>query len=138
MSSKIKLRSTGMQKRELSINAFLWLGTLQRLIGSIHFMNKLRIRSVLIVSGVVVGIVLGVSGSNFYRANHPRVLKPMVYKPPSLQQLLGGTSDVATVGVSVDSEGRVEDYRVLPDAHGTRSVSHQIKNMLILPNLRPA
>ena len=102
-------------------------------------MNKLRIRSfALIVSGVLVGVVLGVSGSSFYTANHPPVLGPMVYNPPSFQQIPAGTSDVATVEVSVDSEGRVEDYRVLPDAHGTRSVSHQIKNMLIFTKFRPA
>ena len=102
-------------------------------------MSKLRIRSsLLIVSGVLIGVVLGVSGSNLYRMNHRRVLRPMVYKPPSLQQIRAGTSDVATVEVSVDSEGRVEDYQVLPDADGRRGVSHQIKDMLIYTRFRPA
>jgi hypothetical protein len=45
---------------------------------------------------------------------------------------------VVTVEVSVDANGRIEDYWVLSGARGTQSLSSQIKNMLILTTFRPA
>lgn len=46
--------------------------------------------------------------------------------------------DSLVIEAYVDSNGRVQDYRVLSDPEGTRDLLPQMKNMLIFTTFRPA
>jgi hypothetical protein len=61
----------------------------------------------------------------------------MSYTAPQLQ---GSplSDNVLTVEVRVNSEGRMQDYRVLPNRQGLTGLSPSMKNVLIFTIFRPA
>lgn len=68
----------------------------------------------------------------------------MLNTAPQLQQSAFGTSlnllkdDPLVIEAYVDSNGRVQDYRVLSSSEETKDLSPQVKNMLIFTTFRPA
>lgn len=68
----------------------------------------------------------------------------MLNTAPQLQQsafrtaLDSITGDSLVIEAYVDSNGRVEDYRVLSNPEETRDLPPQVKNMLIFTTFRPA
>jgi hypothetical protein len=102
-------------------------------------MNKPRSASPAVVTtAALVGVLLGAIGSNLYRAQHPSLALPSAYTAPQLQEVPTSTDGLVTVEAYVDSDGRVEDYRLLSDARGSKNLSPQVKNMLIFTTFRPA
>jgi anti-sigma factor RsiW len=70
-------------------------------------------------------------------------VQTMLYTPPQLALSPFGlsnsvTSDSVVLEAVVDSNGRVQDYRVLSSPSGTDEVDQQLKNMLIFTIFRPA
>jgi len=68
----------------------------------------------------------------------------MLYTSPQLQQSAFGTAldsisgDSLVIEAYIDSNGRVEDYRVLSNPEHTNDLPAQVKNMLIFTTFRPA
>jgi hypothetical protein len=68
----------------------------------------------------------------------------MLYTAPQLQQSGFGTTmdaisdDSLVIEAYVDSNGRVQDYRILSRANEAQTLSPQVKNMLIFTTFRPA
>ncbi len=68
----------------------------------------------------------------------------MLYTAPQLQQSAFGMTmdslkdDSLVIEAYVDSNGRVEDYRVLSNPQQTKDLPPQVKNMLIFTTFRPA
>jgi len=77
------------------------------------------------------------------QANNPDI-PLMFYTAPQLQQSAFGMTPDAIKGESliieayVDSNGRVQDYRVLSNPTETTDLPPQVKNMLIFTTFRPA
>ena len=89
-------------------------------------------RAVVVVA-VLAGVLLGVLGTSVFRAHHPNLPSPTAYSAP---QLLSTVADSLAVEVYVDSNGRVQDYRVLSSA--TTNLPPQTKSTLIFTTFRPA
>jgi hypothetical protein len=77
------------------------------------------------------------------RANSGDV--PLLFNTaPEVQQSLfrvtmdSFSEDSLVIEAYVDSNGRVQDYRILSDPDGTKSLLPQVKNMLIFTTFRPA
>ena len=81
----------------------------------------------------LAGVLLGVLGTNVFRAHHPNVPPQTSYRAP---QLLSTVADSLAVEAYVDSNGRIQDYRVLSSA--TKNLPPQTKNTLIFTTFRPA
>jgi hypothetical protein len=68
----------------------------------------------------------------------------MLNTAPRLQQAAFGTAldsiadDSLVIEAYVDSNGRVQDYRVLSSPQDTKGLPSQVKNMLIFTTFRPA
>lgn len=68
----------------------------------------------------------------------------MLYTAPQLQQSAFGLSvdsindDSLVIEAYVDSNGRVQDYRILSDSNGTKELLPRVKNMLIFTTFQPA
>jgi hypothetical protein len=68
----------------------------------------------------------------------------MLTTAPQLQQSAFGTAlesitdDSLVIEAYVDSNGRVQDYRVLSNPQDTKDLPSQVKNMLIFTTFRPA
>jgi hypothetical protein len=68
----------------------------------------------------------------------------MLYTAPQLQQAAFGTAldsisdDSLVIEAYVDSNGRVQDYRILSNPTEAKSFLPQVKNMLIFTTFRPA
>lgn len=68
----------------------------------------------------------------------------MLNTAPQLQQAAFGTAlesiadDSLVIEAYVDSNGRVQDYRVLSSPEDTKGLPPQVKNMLIFTTFRPA
>jgi hypothetical protein len=68
----------------------------------------------------------------------------MLNTAPQLQQSAFGTAldsisdDSLVIEAYVDSNGRVQDYRVLSNPQDTKGLPSQVKNMLIFSTFRPA
>jgi hypothetical protein len=68
----------------------------------------------------------------------------MLNTAPQLQQAAFGTSldsisdDSLVIEAYVDSNGRVQDYRILSDSKGTKELLPRVKNMLIFTTFQPA
>jgi hypothetical protein len=95
--------------------------------------------SAVLIFGFLMGLALPL------RADNPDV--PLLLNTaPQLQQSAFGTSldsingDSLVIEAYVDSNGRVQDYRVLsnPQDNETKDLPTQVKNMLIFTTFRPA
>ncbi|HKS73752.1 MAG TPA: zf-HC2 domain-containing protein [Terriglobales bacterium] len=68
----------------------------------------------------------------------------MLYTAPQLQQSAFGLSvdsindDSLVIEAYVDSNGRVQDYRILSDSKETKELLPRVKNMLIFTTFQPA
>lgn len=114
-------------------------GTLGTQMVSVLGMIKLRsVSPAVAIAAALAGVTLGVLGSNLYRAQYASVPLPTAYTAPQLQQSPTSTEGLVTVEAYVDSNGRVEGYRLLSDASGAKSLSSKVKNMLIFTTFRPA
>lgn len=95
--------------------------------------------SAVLIFGFLMGLALPL------RADHPDV-PLMLNTAPQLQQSAFGTGlesisgDSLVIEAYVDSNGRVQDYRVLsnPEESETKDLPPQVKNMLIFTTFRPA
>jgi hypothetical protein len=93
-------------------------------------MDKLHSGSFVVVAAAVLfGVFLGVVGTILVR---PNASSPRVYSAP---QPLASFVESLAVEAYVDSNGRVQDYRVLSEA---KSLPPQAKNVLIFTTFRPA
>jgi hypothetical protein len=81
---------------------------------------------------LLAGVLLGVLGTNVFRAHHPNLPSPTAYTAP---QPLSTVGDSLAVEAYVDSNGRIQDYRVLS---ATKNLLPQTKNTLIFTTFRPA
>src|SRR2546427_631929 len=67
-----------------------------------------------------------------------------LHQAPQLQQSAFGTAldsineDSLVIEAYVDSNGRVQDYRILSNSGEAQSLLRQVKNMLIFTTFRPA
>jgi len=93
--------------------------------------------STVLIFGFLMGLALPL------RADNPDV-PLMLNTAPQLQQAAFGTAVDSIKGESlvieayVDSNGRVQDYRVLSNPQETQELPSQVKNMLIFTTFRPA
>jgi hypothetical protein len=77
------------------------------------------------------------------RADNPDV-PLMLYTAPQLQQSAFGaaldsiTEDSLVIEAYVDSNGRIQDYRILSNPREAQELLPQVKNMLIFTTFRPA
>jgi len=91
---------------------------------------------------VIFGFLMGLSALPL-QAGSPDV-PLMLYTAPQLQQSAFGIAldsikdDSLVIEAYVDSNGRVEDYRVLSNPQQTKDLPPQVKNMLIFTTFRPA
>lgn len=91
---------------------------------------------------VTFGVLMGFFALPL-RANNPDV-PLMLYTAPQLQQSSFETSldsikgDSLVIEAYVDSNGRVQDYRVLSNPSESGELPPQVKNMLIFTTFRPA
>jgi hypothetical protein len=91
---------------------------------------------------VIFGFLMGFLALPL-QADHPDV-PLMLNTAPQLQQSAFGTSlesikeDSLVIEAYVDSNGRVEDYRVLSSPQEIKDLPSQVKNMLIFTTFRPA
>ena len=96
-------------------------------------MGKDRTYSRTVVAvALLAGVSLGVLGTNVFRAHHPNLPSSTSYTAP---QPLSTVGDSLAVEAYVDSNGRVQDYRVLS---ATKNLLPQTKNTLIFTTFRPA
>lgn len=95
-------------------------------------MGKDRTYSRTVVTGALLaGVLLGVLGTNIYRARH-NLPSPTAYSAP---KPLSTVANSLAVEAYVDSNGRVWDYRILS---ASKSLPPEIKHMLIFTTFRPA
>lgn len=85
-----------------------------------------------VIATLLVGVVMGVLGTKLFRAHHPNSPSPLAYSAP---QVLSSIDDSLAVEAYVDSNGRVQNYRVLSAG---KTLPAQTKNMLIFTTFRPA
>ena len=91
---------------------------------------------------VIFGFLMGFSALPL-QAGSPDV-PLMLYTAPQLQQSAFGMAldsikdDSLVIEAYVDSNGRVEDYRVLSNPQQMKDLPSQVKNMLIFTTFRPA
>jgi hypothetical protein len=96
----------------------------------------------LIAAVAIFGLVMGMTAMPLQAANDDVPL--MLYTAPQLQQAAFGTTlesindDSLVIEAYVDSNGRVQDYRILSDSQGSNQLLPQVKNMLIFTTFRPA
>jgi hypothetical protein len=82
--------------------------------GVSSIMSNVRSSSFAVVAAAaLVGMLVGVAGTKLFRGDHPNVPSPTTYRAP---QPLGSIDGSLTVEALVDSNGRVQDYRVLSAA----------------------
>jgi hypothetical protein len=91
---------------------------------------------------VIFGFLMGFLALPL-QADNPDV-PLMLNTAPQLQQSAFGTSlesikdDSLVIEAYVDSNGRVQDYRVLSNPQESKELPSQVKNMLIFTTFRPA
>jgi hypothetical protein len=96
----------------------------------------------LVTAIVIFGFLMGFLALPL-QADNPDV-PLMLNTAPQLQQSAFGTSlesikdDSLVIEAYVDSNGRVQDYRVLSNPQETKDLPSQVKNMLIFTTFRPA
>jgi hypothetical protein len=93
-------------------------------------------RKLMLSTGVLLGVILGFFGASRLTQNPVR-LQPMSYTAP-LVEVSPVSKELLTVEVHVDSTGRMQDYRVLPNRHGLTELPMSVKNVLIFTTFRPA
>lgn len=100
---------------------------------SVRAMGKDRTYSCSVVTAAVfVGVLLGVLGTNVFRAHRTNFPPPTAYSAP---RPLNTVADSVALEAYVDSSGRIQDYRVLS---ATKNLPPQTKNALIFTTFRPA
>lgn len=96
----------------------------------------------LVAAIMIFGLLTGVLASPL-QAQYPDV-PLMLYTAPQLQQSAFGTGldsiqeDSLVIEAYVDSNGRVEDYRILSNPDDAKDLPSPVKNMLIFTTFRPA
>lgn len=96
----------------------------------------------LVAAVLIFGLLTGVLASPL-QAQYPDV-PLMLYTAPQLQQSAFGTGldsiqeDSLVIEAYVDSNGRVEDYRILSNPDDAKDLPSPVKNMLIFTTFRPA
>ena len=91
---------------------------------------------------MIFGMLTGVLASPL-QAQYPEV-PLMLYTAPQLQQSAFGTGldsiqeDSLVIEAYVNSNGRVEDYRILSNPDEAKDLPSPVKNMLIFTTFRPA
>jgi hypothetical protein len=96
----------------------------------------------LVTAVVIFGFLMGFLALPL-QADNPDV-PLMLNTAPQLQQSAFGTAlesikdDSLVIEAYVDSNGRVQDYRVLSNPQDTKDLPSQVKNMLIFTTFRPA
>jgi len=96
----------------------------------------------LIAAIAIFGLVMGLTTMPLQAANDDVPL--MLYTAPQLQQAAFGTTidsindDSLVIEAYVDSNGRIQDYRILSDSKASGDLLPQVKNMLIFTTFRPA
>ncbi len=89
----------------------------------------------LVTAVLIFGIFMGFSALPLQAGNADVPL--MVATAPQLEQSSFGTAmssindDSLVIEAYVDSNGRVDDYRILSDSGGSKNLTPQVKNMLI-------
>ena len=97
--------------------------------------------SALLIFGVLMGFFALPAQLQASNADVPL----MLYTAPELQQTaFGGMTlnsirgDSLVIEAYIDSNGRVQDYRIVSDPNDTKDLLPQVKNMLIFTTFRPA
>ncbi|HZQ68436.1 MAG TPA: anti-sigma factor [Terriglobales bacterium] len=96
----------------------------------------------LIAAVAIFGLVMGLTTMPLQAADNDVPL--MLYTAPQLQQAAFGTTlesindDSLVIEAYVDSNGRIQDYRILSDSKTSSDLLPQVKNMLIFTTFRPA
>jgi len=135
----LKLRLAVSREAARSSHPY-WNGLRIRVENAIHaFMVPATVGlvSTVLIFGFLMGLALPL------RADNPDV-PLMLNTAPQLQQAAFGTAVDSIKGESlvieayVDSNGRVQDYRVLSNPQETQELPSQVKNMLIFTTFRPA
>ncbi|MDP9159045.1 MAG: zf-HC2 domain-containing protein [Acidobacteriota bacterium] len=96
----------------------------------------------LVAAVLIFGLLTGVLASPL-QAQYPDV-PLMLYTAPQLQQSAFGTGldaiqeDSLVIEAYVDSNGRVQDYRILSNPDEGKDLPSPVKNMLIFTTFRPA
>src|SRR2546422_10749779 len=112
----------------------------------IRLENALNAFMVPATAGLSTAVVIFVLLMGFLaplQADNPDV-PLMLYTAPQLQQSAFGTAldsisdDSLVIEAYVDSNGRVQDYRILSNPTEAKSLLPQVKNMLIFTTFRPA
>jgi hypothetical protein len=112
----------------------------------IRLQNALNAFMVPATAGLATAVVIFVFLMGFLaplQADNPDV-PLMLYTAPQLQQSAFGTTldsitdDSLVIEAYVDSNGRVQDYRILSNSRGSQDWLPQVKNMLIFTTFRPA
>jgi hypothetical protein len=112
----------------------------------IRLENALNAFMVPATAGLSTAVVIFVLLMGFLaplQADNPDV-PLMLYTAPQLQQSAFGTTldsineDSLVIEAYVDSNGRVQDYRILSNPGEAQSLLRQVKNMLIFTTFRPA
>jgi hypothetical protein len=97
----------------------------------------------LITAVVIFGLLMGfLALPGQLQANNDDV-PLVVYTAPQLQQSAFATldsisDDSLVIEADVDSNGRVQDYRILSNPRDSQDLLPQVKNMLIFTTFRPA
>lgn len=113
----------------------------------VHLENALNAFMVPAMAGlmtavVVFGLLMGFMALPL-QADNPDV-PLMLYTEPQLQQSAFPTTidsireDSLVIEAYVDSNGRVQDYRILSNPKDSQNLLPQVKNMLIFTTFRPA
>lgn len=112
----------------------------------IRLENALNAFMVPATAGLCTAVVIFVLLMGFLaplQADNPDV-PLMLYTAPQLQQSAFGTAldsisdDSLVIEAYVDSNGRVQDYRILSNPGEAEALLPQVKNMLIFTTFRPA
>src|ERR1700733_11012115 len=96
----------------------------------------------LVTAVVIFGFLMGFLALPLQADNSD--VPTMLTTAPQLQQSAFGTAlesiadDSLVIEAYVDSNGRVQDYRVLSSPEDTKGLPPQVKNMLIFTTFRPA
>jgi hypothetical protein len=88
--------------------------------------------------GLILGTVLGFLGAFFFQPHPPSMPAQVRYLAPRLQAYPLTDEEPLAVEVRIDSNGRVQDYQVLPNSRGIKALSSRAKNRLIFTAFRPA
>src|SRR5947199_1477389 len=113
---------------------------------SARWENALNAFMVPATAGLATAVVIFVFVMGFLaplQADNPDV-PLMLYTTPQLQQSAFGTpldsinDDSLVIEAYVDSNGRVQDYRILSNPTEAKTLLPQVKNMLIFTTFRPA